>query len=236
MLLAPSAPIPISRRRGGARPLTRSFGRTTYVSDKVPAVLPYPSYNVSDYRGVQRSNETLVRYEMVDRLYEGFRAVLARYPRADVVLKVEDDTRVDGAALAALLARPLCDGSSYSAWKSPGGPPPTATPRSSAQPLRKLPPGRARAAALLRRRQRLPLGRADPAAPAARDAAAAGPGGRAPSRRTSSTPAAAWCARVASTPRATAAPARVGSARAAARVRPLRRGHAASVLVRVGLY
>ena len=101
-------------------------------------------------RGFSGAKNSLVRYEMVDRLYEGFRAVLARYPRADVVLKAEDDTRVDGAALAALLARPLCDGSSYSAWKSPGGPPPTATPRSSAQPLRKLPPGRARAAALTR--------------------------------------------------------------------------------------
>lgn len=64
-------------------------------------------------RGFSGANNSLVRYEMVDRLYEGFRAVLARYPRADVVLKVEDDTRVDGAALAALLARPLCDGSLY---------------------------------------------------------------------------------------------------------------------------
>lgn len=64
-------------------------------------------------RGFSGANNSLVRYEMVDRLYEGFRAVLARYPRADVVLKVEDDTRVDGAALAALLARPICDGSLY---------------------------------------------------------------------------------------------------------------------------
>jgi len=186
-------------------------------------------------RGFSGANNSLVRYEMVDRLYEGFRAVLARYPRADVVLKVEDDTRVDGAALAALLARPLCDGSSYSAWKSPGGPPPTATPRSSAQPLRKLPPGRARAAALLRRRQRLPLGRADPAAPAARDAAAAGPGGRlllgARPRRRRPPGARVW-----PQPRVPPRRRRVGSARAAARVRPLRRGHAASVLVRVGLY
>ena len=186
-------------------------------------------------RGLSGANNSLVRYEMVDRLYEGFRAVLARYPRADVVLKVEDDTRVDGAALAALLARPICDGSSYSAWKSPGGPPPTATPRSSAQPLRKLPPGRARAAALLRRRQRLPLGRADPAAPAARDAAAAGPGGRlllgARPRRRRPPGARVW-----PQPRVPPRRRRVGSARAAARVRPLRRGHAASVLVRVGLW
>ena len=181
-------------------------------------------------RGFSGANNGLVRYEMVDRLYEGFRAVLARY-RAPTSLKVEDDAPTSAGRGPA--GRPLRRLVVFRV-EIPGGLR-RRPPRSSAQPLRKLPPGRARAAALLRRRQRLPLGRADPAAPAARDAAAAGPGGRlllgARPRRRRPPGARVW-----PQPRVPPRRRRVGSARAAARVRPLRRGHAASVLVRVGLY
>jgi hypothetical protein len=65
-------------------------------------------------RGFGGANNSRVRREMVDRLAAGFRAVLARFPDVDYVLKAEDDTTVDGQALAALLARrPLCDGTVY---------------------------------------------------------------------------------------------------------------------------
>ena len=142
-------------------------------------------------RGFSGANNSLVRYEMVDRLSRASGRL--RGTRADVVLKVEDDARA-----TAPRSRPCWPGPLRRLViprGNPRGPPPTATPRSSAQPLLKLPPAA---------HERRPYcdggsgsGRADPAAPAARDAAAAGP--EDVSSRRVPDAAAAWCARVAST-------------------------------------